>query len=213
MKTMKTLPLCIRLLPVVPAGGLVVLGIWIAGGVITNDFRASMGLTALWLVLSLTAAALVVRRWRSLAAPVLIAVLGTWGVAGGYLAWTTLRGTTVHERIALPGDGNVLLAAGSFTSGEHTTTGRAVIIRLASGRRVLTLDLRTSPGPDLRVYLVPGDGGDVSDHRDLGGLKGNRGTQQYDVPADAALARYSAVVVYCRAFSAPFGAAVLRIAA
>jgi hypothetical protein len=97
-----------------------------------------------------------------------------------------------------------------LTSGEHTTTGRATILRLASGRRVLTLDLSTSPGPDLRVYLAPGDGSDVSDHRDLGGLKGNRGTQQYDVPANVPLARYTAVVVYCRAFSAPFGSAALH---
>jgi hypothetical protein len=210
---MRTMPLSFRLLPVVPAGALVLLGMWVAGGVITNDFRTSMGVTALWFVLSAGAATLVGWRWRPLAAPVLVTVLGTWAVAGGYLAWTTLRGTTVHEQIALPGGGNVQLAVGTFTSGEHETTGRAAIIRLAHGRRVLTLDLRTSPGPDLRVYLAPGDGRDVSDHRDLGGLKGNRGTQQYDVPADVSLRRYTAVVVYCRAFSAPFGTAPLRIGA
>jgi hypothetical protein len=206
---MALLPRCLRLLPAAPAGGLVVLGIWIAGGVLTNDFRTSMGLTALWFLLSVTAAGLVARRFRVVAAPVLVAVLGTWGVAGGYLAWTTLRSTTVHEQVALPGGGNVELASGTFTSGEHTTTGHAAILRLASGGRVLTIDLRTSPGPDLRVYLAPGNGTDVSDHRDLGGLKGNRGTQQYGVPADTDLARYTAVVVYCRAFSAPFGTARL----
>jgi hypothetical protein len=199
----------VRLLSTVPAGALVLLGIWVAGGVLTNDFRSSMALTALWFVLSVGAAGLVARRFRSLAAPVLVAVVGTWAAAGGYLAWTTLSGTTVHERVAVAGGGNVELAGGSFRSGEHTTTGRAAILRLASGRRVLTLDLRTSPGPDLRVYLAPGDGSDVADHRDLGGLKGNRGTQQYDIPGDISLARYTAVVVYCRAFSAPFGSATL----
>jgi hypothetical protein len=105
----------------------------------------------------------------------------------------------------------VQLAAGRFRSGEHETTGRAAIVRLPGGRLVLTITrFRTSPGPDLRVRLVPGntDLGDVTGNRDLGGLKGNVGDQQYDLPERAPVGDAS-VIIWCRAFTATFGAAHL----
>ena len=43
---------------------------------------------------------------------------------------------------------------------------------------------------------------------DLGGLKGNKGMQQYDVPAG--LDRYATVVIWCRAFTIAFGKADLE---
>ena len=43
---------------------------------------------------------------------------------------------------------------------------------------------------------------------DLGGLKGNRGDQQYSYLAEVDAAG-RAVVIWCRAFSAPFGSATL----
>jgi hypothetical protein len=64
----------------------------------------------------------------------------------------------------------------------------------------------TSPGPDLRVYAVPGRTG-VHSAVDLGRLKGNKGNQQYVVPRGS---RVGSVVVWCRAFSVEFGSAVLR---
>ena len=103
--------------------------------------------------------------------------------------------------------GPVLLADGRFEDGAHPTEGRASLIERAPGERVLTLTrFETDPGPDLRVYLVPGDGSSVRGAVDLGALKGNKGDQQYDVPADAP---DGAVVVWCRAFSVAFGAATL----
>ena len=59
-------------------------------------------------------------------------------------------------------------------------------MRLPDGRRYLTLrGFSTAPGPDLRVRLVPGGGDDGAAHGnlDLGALKGNRGDQQYRIPA------------------------------
>ncbi len=82
----------------------------------------------------------------------------------------------------------------------------------SSGRVKLQLvDLDTDAGPDLRVYLVSGgyDGGDVEEHVDVGQLKGNQGTQQYEVPAGVDTSRYSTVLIWCRAFSVAFGAADL----
>jgi hypothetical protein len=207
---MTRLPARLATVPVV--AGIVLVGLWFFAGVVTNDFVTSGILTAVWFGVAGAAAVFVARRRRALAVPVLAAYLLTAGGVGVYLAWSTLRDRVVNEQIASagPGSGNRLLASGAFTSGEHETSGEARVIRLRLGGRALTLDLRTSAGPDLRVYLALGYGIDVGDHVDLGSLKGNIGTQQYAIPADTNLGRYTAVVIYCRAFSAPFGRAVLN---
>jgi Electron transfer DM13 len=108
------------------------------------------------------------------------------------------------------------LKSGRFHKNAHDTRGRATIYRLADGRRVLRLtEFATSNGPDVRVYLVAA--GDVQDAAaakqagfvDLGALKGNRGDQNYDVPAGLDLSTYRAVSIWCRRFSVNFGAAPL----
>ena len=83
---------------------------------------------------------------------------------------------------------------------------------MRGGGRVLTLTrFSTSPGPDLRVRLVLGrsENGGSAGARDLGGLKGNKGDQQYRLPPGVDLRRYGAVVIWCRAFSAAFAKADL----
>jgi Electron transfer DM13 len=161
---------------------------------------------------------------------VIAAYVVTAGAVGVFLAATTLRDRVVSERVvtgveveapapsvrksptAAPRLKNVRLARGRFASGEHATRGTATVVRLVNGRRYLTLtSFSTSPGPDLRVRLASSrtlDGG-VADAVDLGALKGNRGDQQYRLPMTADL-RGRAVVIWCRAFSARFGSAVLR---
>ena len=47
-----------------------------------------------------------------------------------------------------------ILRSGSFRSLEHATKGTALVLRRAAGRLIPRLEhLRTSNGPDLRVYL------------------------------------------------------------
>ena len=101
----------------------------------------------------------------------------------------------------------MVLATGDFRDGAHPTEGVATFLQQPDGSRVLTLTrFDTDPGPDLRVYLVPGNGSSVKGAVDLGALKGNKGDQQYDVPRDAP---EGAVVIWCRAFSVAFGSARL----
>jgi hypothetical protein len=211
----------IAAVPVVAA--VVALGVWVAGGLITDDFRGSVALTTLWFLAAAALCLLVAIRSRTLRVPVIAAYLVTAGAVGLFLASTTLRDRVASERVvtgvapadvaaaSAPRPRNVRLEQGRFTSGEHATRGSATIVRLADGRRFLTLtSFSTSPGPDLRVRLASArtlDGGG-SDAVDLGGLKGNKGDQQYRVPADVSL-RGRAVVIWCRAFSARFGSAVL----
>jgi Electron transfer DM13 len=114
-----------------------------------------------------------------------------------------------------PGPEPEVLATGSFRSLGHTTSGRAVALELADGRRFLRLEeLRTSNGPDLFVYLstaaadAPRDTFD-DDFLSLGRLKANQGSQNYSIAAGASLDRYRSVVIWCRRFTYAFGAAAL----
>jgi hypothetical protein len=147
---------------------------------------------------------------------------------GAYLGRSVFLDTTVNEQVAVAapaprssGSGrqpaeprNVLLRSGTFDSVRHAATGKAMAIELAQGGRVLTLtDFEVDNGPDLRVYLVAGPAtseGEVDDFVDLGGLKGNRGNQQYEIPADVNVKRHSTVVIWCRAFSVLFARAPLE---
>ncbi len=108
---------------------------------------------------------------------------------------------------------------GHFQGLAHETSGTASVYRLEDGRRLLRLeDLRTSNGPDLRVYLVEGD--DASDDAaikagrfvELGALKGNMGNQNYEIPSNVDLDRYRSVSIWCKRFGVNFAAAPLAMA-
>jgi len=111
----------------------------------------------------------------------------------------------------------IVLAEGSFISHEHATTGTVRILELPDGSRILRIEgLDTSDGPDLKVWLsdqpvIDGvDGWGVFDdgvYVSLGDLKGNRGNQNYPIPADVELADYTAVSIWCERFAVSFGAA------
>ena len=113
----------------------------------------------------------------------------------------------------------VLLAQGALISHEHSTSGTVGLVRLADGRRVLTLKgLQTSDGPDLHVWIADApvaageDGWRVFDdgrHLDLGSLKGNVGNQVYPIGDDVDLSQYTSVSIWCERFSVSFGAAEL----
>jgi hypothetical protein len=111
------------------------------------------------------------------------------------------------------------LATGSFISHEHRTTGTVRLLALPDGRRVLRLEgLDTSNGPDLKVWVtdqvvVDGPSGwpvfDDGRYVDLGSLKGNKGSQNYAIPADARLDGLRSVSIWCDRFNVSFGAAEL----
>jgi hypothetical protein len=154
--------------------------------------------------------------------PVFGAYAVTVVVIGGYLSLSMFRDDVVNEQVAVAaarapsssGPRNALLSAGGFEAVRHDAQGRAQAIELARGGRVLTLtNFEVDNGPDLRVYLAAGPAtteGEVDDFEDLGGLKGNVGNQQYELPDDLDLARYSTVVIWCRAFSVLFARAPLE---
>ena len=109
------------------------------------------------------------------------------------------------------------LASGQFHTAAHETKGMATVFQLADGKKTLRLtNFQTSNGPDVHVYLVAAP--DAKDNEtvtkaevfDLGSLKGNIGDQNYDLPANADLAKYRAVTIWCKRFSVNFGTAPLN---
>jgi hypothetical protein len=111
------------------------------------------------------------------------------------------------------------VATGTLISHEHRTAGTVRILRAADGSLVLRLEnLVTSSGPDVHVWLSdapvkPGKDGwalfDDGRYLDAGKLKGNKGNQNYPLPAGTDLAGYTSVSIWCDRFDVSFGAAAL----
>ncbi|MFI2239614.1 DM13 domain-containing protein [Streptomyces chrestomyceticus] len=104
---------------------------------------------------------------------------------------------------------------GTFVSHEHATSGTARTLRPAVGGPVVRLeDLKTSEGPDVRVYLSHRSAAEAAKGLgegavELGALKGNLGNQNYAVPNGTDPAGFRSVVIWCQRFSVSFGAADL----
>lgn len=113
------------------------------------------------------------------------------------------------------------LYRGELISHEHQTTGVVRVLELEDGSRVLRLEgLETSDGPDLEVWLsdapvVEGYDGwflaDDGDYQSLGKLKATSGDQNYPIPDDLDLLRFSSMSIWCVRFSVSFGAAELEL--
>lgn len=109
--------------------------------------------------------------------------------------------------------GPVEVGRGGFRSLEHKTSGSAIAYAAPDGSRLLRLeDFDTSNGPDLRVILSSAPASDDwriwgNDYVELARLKGNVGSQNYEIPADVDLSRYGRVVIWCFRFKVGFGVA------
>ncbi|MFE3996292.1 DM13 domain-containing protein [Streptomyces goshikiensis] len=163
-------------------------------------------------------------RWALLGTAVVVLGVGTYW----FQPWKLWQDATVTE--ALPGasapaaagpagEAPRTVAEGSLISHEHTTSGTAKVIRLGDGSYTLRLEnLDTSNGPDLRVWLTDapvkeGVAGwrvfDDGKHVSLGKLKGNKGDQNYEIPAGLDVSEYTSVAIWCDRFDVSFGAAPL----
>jgi hypothetical protein len=103
-----------------------------------------------------------------------------------------------------------------FHGVAHDGKGTAGIYQLKDGKRVLRLtNFETSNGPDVHVYLVAANDATDSDmvkkagFREIASLKGNVGDQNYDLPTDLDLSKYSAVTIWCQRFGVNFATAPL----
>ncbi len=113
------------------------------------------------------------------------------------------------------------LKQGEFTDADrfHQGSGQATIYRLPDGSHVLRLEnLDVTNGPDLRVILSPSPNPQSSaevkgqGYVELDKLKGNRGNQNYPIPAGFDVDPIQSVVIYCKPFRVIFSVASLQSA-
>jgi hypothetical protein len=114
-------------------------------------------------------------------------------------------------------DAPLILRQGVFRDADavHRGSGSATIYRLPDGARVLRLeDFSVTNGPDLHVLLAEGASPtgreDLGETVDLGALKGNVGSQNYDLPRGVDPARFGSIVIYCQPFRVVFSVAELH---
>lgn len=110
----------------------------------------------------------------------------------------------------------VLVSSGEFHAVAHPGTGDAYVYRLEDGSHALRLEnLDIFNGPALYVYAVAAD--DANDSNtileagflDLGPLKGNQGSQTYELPDGFDHTRHRAISIWCERFSVNFATAPL----
>ena len=110
-----------------------------------------------------------------------------------------------------------VLEKGQFHKADKAGSGTVTLYQLADGKRVLRLtDFSVDNGPDLHVRLIAADDAKdtasvaKADHVELDKLKGNKGSQNYDVPENVDLGKYRVVSIWCNRFSVNFAAAPLK---
>ncbi|MCW2631227.1 MAG: hypothetical protein JWR88_189 [Pseudonocardia sp.] len=112
---------------------------------------------------------------------------------------------------AAPAPAPTELGRAIFEPLDHSVSGSAVLLDLGGGVQAVRFENFTvQPGPDYLVYVVNGrdarrpDGG-----TELGRLKGTRGSQNYEVPAQAVGSGPVTVLIWCRAFAVPIANATV----
>lgn len=119
----------------------------------------------------------------------------------------------------MPAADPIKILSGSFTGADsfHQGSGDVGVYTLEDGSQLLRFEnLDVTNGPDLHVILSPvaaAEGRDdvmATGYVDLGSLKGNKGDQNYDVPAGTDLSSGEwTVVIYCEPFHVIFATAAL----
>ena len=195
---------------------------------------AAIVLVLAWFALVGIGLAFFVWRRRDLRLPLLgaftLILAGT--IAVGY--WTGFRDMVVDEDVAMAASrataeqrerglsgeraaeadpkprAPVELASGPFAGADgHAGTGTATIVESPDGERLLTFtQFDVDPGVDVDVFLTASPDS-VDDRVELGGLKGNVGDQQYEVPAGTDLRRYANVILWCTPFTVRIAVAEL----
>ncbi len=190
-------------------------GWWLVTSAVIGKFvlqrRADLR-TPVWATLALAAIASVATAYV-ITRPSEVDEAVATGAPGAQLADGADRDAALARAEPAPnGDGgkapaeNVQLLSGAFTGESgHRGEGKAAVLRLAQGGRVVTFtEFDVDPGAGgLRVYLHAGEttSDDLGDFVEIAKLKGTKGDQQYEIPADLDLRRYSTVVIWCVPFS------------
>lgn len=97
------------------------------------------------------------------------------------------------------------IASGSFVGFDKIHDGKGqVTLYEIEGKKVLRFEegFMVNNGPDL--YVGFGLDGNYVKGSEVSKLKGNIGSQNYDLPEGFDITKYNSVYVWCKAFSVPF---------
>ncbi len=99
----------------------------------------------------------------------------------------------------------VKISTGELRGIGHDAMGTASIYRQPNGTAVVALEaIDIEPGPDYRVIVARGtDVESAGDGLELDALRGNQGTQYYEVPSGTDPGDGWTVLIWCRAFGVP----------
>lgn len=108
---------------------------------------------------------------------------------------------------------------GAFRTLNAPTTGSVRIVTTAAGSELQLLNLKTEPGPGLKVWLFedPAPAKGTSDttiaqgkYIEVGALKTFKGTFRFVLPANTVVSDYRSVVLWCSTVKTSFAAAPLN---
>lgn len=124
------------------------------------------------------------------------------------VATTTAPSPTAPSTTAEP-TAPALVRTSSFRGIDHRASGTVNIYRQPDGTYIVGLEgIDIQPGPDYDVYVVPGaDKDDRSGGTRLDDLRGNKGTQYYEVKGPMLEDGAWTVLVWCDTFAVPVAAA------
>lgn len=158
------------------------------------------------------------RRTRLLSLSIAIPLIVIVGVFGYWTLSPLLYDVQVSEALPTAGptdEGPTILRQGEMMDADsvHQASGMAKLVKTTEGQHLLRFDenFEVINGPDLYVWLTEDPEGDPDQgYHGLGRLKGNVGSQNYEIDEDVDLAKYEGVIVWCKAFSVLFGQAKLE---
>lgn len=140
-------------------------------------------------------------------------------VAGEVPGLNDIASSTPGEPLSISTTTQAALT-GDFTQGDSTyhIKGTVKIITQNKTRILILSDFDVTNGPDLFIYFVAASSTQNTEVKErtaqgrfvqIAALKGNRGNQTYELPADLDLSEYPVISIWCRRFSRNFGAALL----
>ena len=209
----------------------VLLGFLLFSALIAPTYAVALIVAAAWFLLAGFLLSRLGRRKPHLRGVLYSGLLLVVMVLAVVLLYTTFSGKTVDEQVVTgtkrsearqtqppptagsrkPPGQNIVDFAGKFESaGAGGATGDAAVVTLADGKQKLTITkLDITNGPSLSVYLAPKNE-DMKHAVKLGKLKGNKGSQQYDIRPNTDIAALPRVVIYSGILSVPFARAKLK---
>ena len=105
--------------------------------------------------------------------------------------------------------GPLYVAAGQFVGADafHKASGTATLYQVEGDQKLLRFEgFSVTNGPALSVFLQ----NDAGEKVEIAKLKGNKGNQNYTIPASVDTDEYNTVLIYCVPFKVDFGTAVLQ---